>query len=187
VAGNGAVARAATARMLQGRGRGHEGGGEGALSKKISGTSGERGVGAVGGTVAVDGGGAGTVVTDDGALALRRLTKRVNGGDAAAGIRARETALRGQDRRTTMRFVVGCSEWGQRREKDAEARQRRPAPFWEGAGEAGGQGTGSTCGGIGARARGVPADQRAAPGQQRPEVGGRHARTAGRTEGEGRG
>jgi hypothetical protein len=60
-----------------GSGRGHIGGGEGAPGKKIgsgahpiSGTS--RGGGSVGrrGMMAVDGGGAGTVVVDDGALAL---------------------------------------------------------------------------------------------------------------------
>jgi hypothetical protein len=63
------------ARVLQGWGRGHECGGEGAAGKKIS--SGAHPIGgawggAVGrrGAVAVDGGGAGTVVADDGALAL---------------------------------------------------------------------------------------------------------------------
>jgi hypothetical protein len=67
----------------------------------------------------------------------RRLTERVNGGGAAVGIRARETALRGWDRRAAMGFAAGCSEWGRRREKGAEAQWRRPTPFWEGAGEAG--------------------------------------------------
>jgi hypothetical protein len=61
-----------------GSGRGHIGGGEGAPGKKIgsgahpiSGTS-RGGGGSVGrrGMMAVDGGGAGTVVVDDGALAL---------------------------------------------------------------------------------------------------------------------
>jgi hypothetical protein len=56
----------------------------------------------------------------------------VNGGGAAARIHARETALRGRDGQTVMGFAAGCSEWGRRREKGAEARQRRPAPFWEG-------------------------------------------------------
>jgi hypothetical protein len=68
----------------------------------------------------------------------RRLTERVNGGGDAARIRARETALRGRDGRTAMGFAAGCSEWGRRREKGAEARQHRPAPFLEGAGDAGG-------------------------------------------------
>jgi hypothetical protein len=62
--------------VLQGQGRGHEGGGEGAPGRKIGGGAhpigGASGGGAVGrhSMVAVDGGGAGTVVTDDGALAL---------------------------------------------------------------------------------------------------------------------
>jgi hypothetical protein len=41
-----------------------------------------------------------------------------------------------------MGFAAGCSEWGWRREKEAEAQRRCPAPFWEGAGEAGGGGVG---------------------------------------------
>jgi hypothetical protein len=51
----------------------------------------------------------------------RRLTERVNGDDTATGIRARETALRGQDGRTAMGFAAGCSEWERRREKGAKA------------------------------------------------------------------
>jgi hypothetical protein len=63
------------ARVLQGRGRGHRGGGEGAPGKKIGGGAHPIGGASGGGgqwcgAVAVDGGGAGTVVTDDGALAL---------------------------------------------------------------------------------------------------------------------
>jgi hypothetical protein len=67
----------------------------------------------------------------------RWLTERVNGGGAAAGIRARETTLQGRDGRAAMGFAVGCSEWGWRRGKGVEARRRRLAPFWEGAGEVG--------------------------------------------------
>jgi hypothetical protein len=70
----------------------------------------------------------------------RRLTERVNDGGAAARIRARETTLRGRDGQTAMGFAAGCSEWGRRREKGAEAQRPHPAPFWEGVGEAGGGG-----------------------------------------------
>jgi hypothetical protein len=63
------------ARVLQGWGRGHEGGGEGAVARRLAAgftQSVARRGGAVGqhSAVAVDGGGAGTVVADDGALAL---------------------------------------------------------------------------------------------------------------------
>jgi hypothetical protein len=61
--------------VLRGRGRGHEGGGEGALGQKIRGGANPNSarVGwAVGrcGAVAVDSGEAGSVVANDGALAL---------------------------------------------------------------------------------------------------------------------
>jgi hypothetical protein len=52
----------------------------------------------------------------------RWLTERVNGGGAAARIRARETALRGWDGRTAMGFATGCSEWGWSREKKGPRR-----------------------------------------------------------------
>jgi hypothetical protein len=107
-----------------------------------------------------------------GKLLGRRLTERVNGDNAMTGIRARETALRGQDGRTSMGFAAGCSEWGRRREKGAEARRRHPAPFWEGAGEAGGgRGTGPTHRGSGTRAKGGPC---------RPAGGARPAAAQGR-------
>jgi hypothetical protein len=58
--------------VLWGRGRGHGGGGEGALGKKIEGGALPNRGASVGrhGAVAVDGGEAGSVVIDDGALAL---------------------------------------------------------------------------------------------------------------------
>jgi hypothetical protein len=106
----------------------------------------------------------------------RRLTEWVNGGGAAAGIWARETALRGQERRTAMGFAVRCSEWGRRREKGPEAQRRRPTPFWEGAGEAGGavgvRESGRCVEEVGHEQGGVPVDRRVTPGRQRPEAGG---------------
>jgi hypothetical protein len=119
--------------------------------------------------VAVDDGGASTVgLRLTGKWLGRWLTERVNGGGAAAGIQARETELRGWDGRTSMGFAAGCSEWGRGREKGAEARRRHPAPFWEGAGEAGGgggRGIGPTRGESRARVKRVPVDRQVAPGR----------------------
>jgi hypothetical protein len=78
--------------------------------------------------------------------------------------------------------------------KRAEMRWRHPAPFWEGAGEAGGGGgreTGLTHGGSRARAGGsLPTGGRRPAGNGLNSAGAgdvRHVRAAGRIEGEGRG
>jgi hypothetical protein len=64
--------------VLWGRGRGHEGGGEGALGKKIKGGAHPNSGASVGrrSVVAFDGGEAASVVTDDGALALHHGGER---------------------------------------------------------------------------------------------------------------
>jgi hypothetical protein len=125
----------------------------------------------------------------------RRLAEWVNGGGAAAGIRASETALRGWDRRTTMGFAARCSEWGRRREKESEAWRRRPTPFWEGAGEAGGAvgvGESGRCvEEVGHEQGGSLSTDGQHPADNGPRPAGegdvRRACVAGRTEGEGRG